>query len=296
VPAREPYNRTQEGTLPSGTSAFDPSAFAPPVRLPPFPFTNAEIPQEQAAEEDNNQDLRSSENRRQSRRETSPLTDITCRTDNDNDQENEIFASEDTFSTEPARNVRILTLPDYSPHLPQFDRTKTGEAFFADLYDKRLIPGYDQDRFSCWCHVAKRAENPDKDAILSKLHSGAPRTGGNILKFRAATWLAHAAKCAFYKVSLLARSFTVAESTEGSLGDDENGKGRRFFPQFPLRHPNYPQAAIQNEDEASAVLGIRGEKRKRDADPDQGQVMDEGDGRSKGSGKRTLCLGRMKVS
>jgi hypothetical protein len=44
-------------------------------------------------------------------------------------------------------------LPNYSLHLPPIDRTKKGEDFYADLQAKRIIPGYDEDRFSCWCHV-----------------------------------------------------------------------------------------------------------------------------------------------
>jgi hypothetical protein len=237
VPTREPFDCGEEGIFHNLTSTFDSSAFAPPVRLPPFPFTRAEIPQEQVTEEDNNQDSRSSEGPRQSRRETSPLTDITCPSDNDSNQESEISASEIVSSTGFGRQVQMTPLPHYSPHLPPIDRTKTGEGFYADLCDKRLIAGYDQDRFSCWCHVAKIAENPER-AAFGNLHIRSARTEGNALRFQAYLWFGHAVKCSFYEVSLSARLAPFAHSLAGSVGDDGKGwKRTTALPAIPAARP-----------------------------------------------------------
>ncbi|GHJ85889.1 hypothetical protein NliqN6_2291 [Naganishia liquefaciens] len=48
-----------------------------------------------------------------------------------------------------------IKLPLYSPFLPPIDRTLRGQDFFEDLRAKRIIPGYDETRFLCWCKVAK---------------------------------------------------------------------------------------------------------------------------------------------
>lgn len=98
---------------------------------------------------------------------------------------------------QPSTTPLILTttpLPDYHPSLPPIDRTILHEEFYADLQDKRIIPGYDQERYSCWCHVSKSAKG--STAPLSIQH-----LGGTNKPFRVSRWFQHAAKCAFFKVS-----------------------------------------------------------------------------------------------
>jgi hypothetical protein len=148
------------------------------------------------------QDSKSSVTSRQSGEQVSPILGLASPADDDSEQESETATSEDIPLKAAARKIRMTALPDYSPYLPPFDRTKVGEDFFADLCDKRVIPGFDEERFSCWCHVAKRAENPDKDLILSKMHVSTKK--GVITRFQSSRWLEHAAKCSFYKVSTVA--------------------------------------------------------------------------------------------
>jgi hypothetical protein len=125
--------------------------------------------------------------------------------DSDSNRESETSAPGPIQSKKPARQVRLTSLPDYSLYLPSIDRTKAGEEFFADLRDKQIIPEYDQDRFVCWCHVAKRAQNANGNAVLSRSHCYAAKKGGGMYRFQTSKWFEHAARCAFYKVSLFAR-------------------------------------------------------------------------------------------
>ncbi|KAI5452133.1 hypothetical protein NCC49_001071 [Naganishia albida] len=118
---------------------------------------------------------------------------------------------------QPSTTLPILTttpLPDYHPSLPPIDRTILHEEFYADLQDKRIIPGYDEERYSCWCHVSKSAKG--STAPLSIQH-----LGGTNKPFRVSRWFQHAAKCAFFK---------------DPWATDEHGE--RLFPQFPLANPS----------------------------------------------------------
>lgn len=108
---------------------------------------------------------------------------------------------ETVASPEPAPIVQMTPLPDYSPHLPQIDRTKQGEDFFADLQNKRIIPGYDDERFSCWCHVAKSAEDPQAD-VLSNTHTDLAAKDTRGRRYETYRWFGHVSRCKFYKVSV----------------------------------------------------------------------------------------------
>jgi hypothetical protein len=103
-------------------------------------------------------------------------------------------------------------VPDYSPHLPPLDFTKRGKDFYEDLLDKRIIPEYDQDRFLCWCHLAKRAMRR-RTGVLS-LHGNSHCTttedeGSDVGRYVMSRWITHASQCAFYKVSFLYRRYIV---------------------------------------------------------------------------------------
>lgn len=134
----------------------------------------------------------------------------------------ESTAPKTTTSSEPAPEIQTTPLPKYSPFLPPIDRTKAGEEFYADLQDKRIIPGYDEDRFSCWCHVAKEQSGKVAPSeTLSNTHCEVRSTpGSKIRRYRAHRWFAHAKNCAFYVVSLLGCRRAVADSVAGSLGDN----------------------------------------------------------------------------
>jgi hypothetical protein len=127
-----------------------------------------------------------------------------------------------TTSSGPAPEITTTPLPKYSPLLPPIDRTKAGEDFYADLQDKRIIPGYDEDRFSCWCHVAKEQSGkvaPSEN--LSNAHSDVTSVqGASVKRYKTFRWFAHAKRCAFYSVSLPLRCVAVADLVTGSLGDD----------------------------------------------------------------------------
>jgi hypothetical protein len=194
---------------------------------------HAEVQHVRATGEDSDEDSRSSDSCQQSRREGSPFLELVPTTDDDSDLVSESSArsrqngtktrvmnvepagpgSVPTLSfsaatspaikssAEPARQASTTPLPNYSPHLPPIDRTKTGEDFFADLHVKRIIPEYDQERFSCWCYVAKRAQNPGKHKLLSNSHCVTHTTRDSTYRFQMHKWFVHVAKCAFYKVS-----------------------------------------------------------------------------------------------
>lgn len=229
----QPSNCVRQEAFPSDTSTFDPAIYAPPVRLPAFPWSNAAIEQTQSAEDVTDREAGSSDSCQSSRREGSPFPELVSTTEDESDGESETsapsreisretrtmdveFASpgsvptlsfpadtvpESISSTEQARQLEITPAPSYSPHLPPVDPTKSGEDFYADLYRKRIIPGYDQDRFSCWCYVAKRAQNPRKKMMLSNSHC-VPSTARNcVYRFQVRKWFGHAARCAFFKVS-----------------------------------------------------------------------------------------------
>jgi hypothetical protein len=169
---------------------FDPSTDAPPVRLPSFLWTNVAAQQVQVTEEESDQESTSSESSRHGRRKMEPILELVPSPDDnsDSDHESENSAPDLTPSAKPARKVRLTSLFDYSPHLPPIDRSKAGEDFFADLRDKQIIPEYDQDRFTCWCHVAKRAQNPNGNAVLSRSHCYAAKKGGGMYRFQTSKW------------------------------------------------------------------------------------------------------------
>jgi hypothetical protein len=138
-----------------------------------------------------------------------------------------------TTSSGPAPEITTTPLPEYSPLLPPIDRTKAGEEFYADLQDKRIIPGYDEDRFSCWCHVAKEQSGkvaPSEN--LSNAHSDvASVQGASVKRYKTFRWFAHAKRCAFYSVSLPLRCVAVADAITGSLGDNRTQRnGRATIP------------------------------------------------------------------
>jgi hypothetical protein len=115
--------------------------------------------------------------------------------------------------------VQKTPLPDYSPHLPPIDRAKRGQAFYEDLLAKQLIPGFDDKSWKCWCHAAKRDQVPAaRNLSLSHLKVSTSRGVQQYISF---SWFAHAAKCAFYKVSpSLHRFTTVIDPLIESLGHE----------------------------------------------------------------------------
>jgi hypothetical protein len=95
--------------------------------------------------------------------------------------------------------VQKTPLPDYSPHLPPIDRAKRGQAFYEDLLAKQLIPAA-------------------RNLSLSHLKVSTSRGVQQYISF---SWFAHAAKCAFYKVSpSLHRFTTVIDPLIESLGHE----------------------------------------------------------------------------
>ncbi|GHJ85907.1 hypothetical protein NliqN6_2309 [Naganishia liquefaciens] len=138
-------------------------------------------------------------------------------------------------------------LENYSRHLPAIDLTKTGEEFFADLLEKRIIAGYDQERYSCWCHVAKAAKNPNT-CLLSIAH-GNVRGTSKFKQYRTFRWYQHAAKCAFYRDPWATRG--------------RDGTGERLFPQFPLQTLySQDESAKQDSRNKSSEGPRRGKQRK----------------------------------
>jgi hypothetical protein len=150
-------------------------------------------------------------------------------------------------SSAPAPEITTTPLPKYSPFLPPIDRTKAGEDFYADLQDKRIIPGYDEDRFSCWCHVAKEQSGkvaPSEN--LSNAHSDvASVQGASVKRYKTFRWFAHAKRCAFYSVSLLLRCVAVADVITGSLGDNRTQRnGRTTIPAVSVAETSPPTQSI----------------------------------------------------
>lgn len=104
----------------------------------------------------------------------------------------------------PRRSQRQnYPLPCYSIDLPPLDRSKCSKAFYEDLQDRFIIAGFDEERFSCWCHVEK-GKKGETDALLSTSH--VTHMNGRRHRYRFAAWFHHAERCAFYKVRTLHRA------------------------------------------------------------------------------------------
>jgi hypothetical protein len=73
---------------------------------------------------------------------------------------------------------------------------KRSKAFYTDLQDKYIIAGFDEDRFSCWCHVEK--EKKGAEVPLSVTHTAVQCE--KVQRYRAWTWFMHARNCKFYRV------------------------------------------------------------------------------------------------
>jgi hypothetical protein len=116
----------------------------------------------------------------------------------------DILSSRKQPRGETNRNqLQTLPLPQYHPDLPPIDRMKGGKAFYTDLQDKFIIAGFDEKRFSCWCHV----ENW-KQGMTSPLSINHTRmANGKTSRHRSSYWFSHAQSCKFYKVSRI--SFTL---------------------------------------------------------------------------------------
>jgi hypothetical protein len=125
------------------------------------------------------------------------------------------------------------SLPNYSSDLPFIDRTKWGRAFYEDLRAKRIIENFDDKRWTCWCHAAKRDKIPTP-RFLSVSHQWSQAKEGS-QRYMSASWFAHAASCDFCKVSVsLERSIPVAHSDTESLGNDNSKwSGRAVVSAFP---------------------------------------------------------------
>jgi hypothetical protein len=120
-------------------------------------------------------------------------------------------------------------LPNYSPHLPPLDFRKSGKAFYSDLRDKRIIPDYDEDRFLCWCHVAKRAMGRRLGVIALHGLSHCATTedeGSDVGRYLPSKWISHAAKCGFYKASFLNRQYILSSYYCRTPGRLQNRMGR----------------------------------------------------------------------
>jgi hypothetical protein len=105
-----------------------------------------------------------------------------------------------TLDTKKGTPLDLTTpLPDYSPHLPPVDRTKWGRSFFEDLRAKRLIEDYDDKRWTCWCHAAKKNQRRvPRTLSLSHQKSEVQESSR---RYVSRSWFLHAARCHFYRVS-----------------------------------------------------------------------------------------------
>jgi hypothetical protein len=169
-------------------------------------------------------------------------------------------------------------LPDYSPHLPPLDFTKTGKSFFADLRNKRIISEYDQDRFFCWCHVANRGRQSTTGMPGNSHRATMNDQVNDSRRYQRTRWLAHASKCPFYKVSFLNFRYHLLIPLQNpwettGLG----GTGARRYPQFPLQEPISQREALGRDcdQESAASYLASGEKRRTISDSEPGQTMNE---------------------
>jgi hypothetical protein len=179
---------------------------------------------------------------------------------------------------EPVFKIPTSRRSDYSRYLPPYDLSNKSEAFFADLKSKRIIAGYDEDRFSCWCHVAKKARNPDTQQ-LSCTHVQRSERHGLDQRYCTSFWFSHVSRCDFYKVSFLVHLFQSLIFLQNPWATSgPSGRGKRKFPQFPLPEPIATQREavdhLRSDDVRSAFEKGQGEKRRR-LDVSEGQTTSE---------------------
>lgn len=98
--------------------------------------------------------------------------------------------------TTPVAQKQNWPLAYYHSGLPQIDRTKASKEFYIDLQNKFIIAGFDEERFSCWCHVEKGKRG--LATALSVSHTGVQ--GGKMWRYRSSAWFHHAEYCRFYRV------------------------------------------------------------------------------------------------
>lgn len=92
--------------------------------------------------------------------------------------------------------LQNFPLPQYHPDLPHCDRMKCGKAFYTDLQDKFIIAGFDDERFSCWCHVEKEKEGQAGPLSLNHTRIKKAKTH----RYHSSFWFTHAQYCKFYRV------------------------------------------------------------------------------------------------
>lgn len=138
-----------------------------------------------------------------------------------------------TTSRSSKRISQTTPLPEYSPHLPPIDRTKTSKAFYEDLLGKQIIHGLDDKSWTCWCHVAKRDQVPPaRNLSLSHCKVSASRGAQQYISF---LWFAHAARCAFYKVSPSLYHTPVTDPPIESVGyETRKWNGRAVVSTVPV--------------------------------------------------------------
>jgi hypothetical protein len=102
--------------------------------------------------------------------------------------------------------LQNLPLPQYHPDLPHIDRMKRSKAFYTDLQDKFIIAGFDDERFSCWCHVEKGKKGQAEPQSLN--HTRIKK--GKTQRYYSSYWFTHAQHCKFYKVRRIGLTLRVA--------------------------------------------------------------------------------------
>jgi hypothetical protein len=99
--------------------------------------------------------------------------------------------------TKSRDHLQNYPLPQYHPDLPPINRMKRSKAFYDDLQDRFIIAGFDEERFSCWCHVEKEKRNSSQPLSVKHVY---PRGTGGVQPYTSAAFFIHADKCKFYKV------------------------------------------------------------------------------------------------
>jgi hypothetical protein len=145
--------------------------------------------------------------------------------------------------------AQTTPLPGYSPHLPPIDRTKRGQSFYEDLLAKQVIQDLDDERWTCWCHVAKRDQIP-APPVLGLSHQR--KSASRVQRYISICWFNHAAKCDFYKVGLSCIVLLISLILpQNPWATNRNGTNGRLYPHFPLPPPPAIQESTERTQEGS---------------------------------------------
>jgi hypothetical protein len=138
----------------------------------------------------------------------------------------------------PREYIQRQPLPHYHSDLPQIDRMQASKAFYMDLQDKFIIAGFDEERFSCWCHVEKEKRGEAKHLSLKHTHKiqiqGRNKT--RLQRYSSNAFFAHALSCRFFRVSRIVLLLALSSSCHQDPWAITS-QGQRLFPNFPLPKP-----------------------------------------------------------